>query len=113
MAECPVCREALSQGTFGGITMDGCHTCVGGFDRDELTRIARGDLGQLEAIDRAFEAAAGTALPDGESGPCPRFGTARSSGVAVAGGLAGGHRLAGQIRSTGTANQRRSWPSGQ
>jgi hypothetical protein len=74
MAECPVCREALSQGTFGGIPMHGCHTCGSGFDRDELTPIARGDLGQFKAIDRAFEAAAGTALPDGESGPCPDLG---------------------------------------
>jgi hypothetical protein len=114
MAECPACRRVLAQGSFGGITVDGCHTCGGvWFDRDELTRMARGDLGQLEAMDRAFEAAAGTAPPDGANGPCPRCGTARSSGVAVAGRLAGSHRLAGQIRSAGTAVQCRSWPSDQ
>jgi hypothetical protein len=105
--------EAAGAGTFGEITVDGCHTCSGvGFDRDELPQMARGDLGQLEAMDRAFEAAAGTALTDGANGPCPRCGTARSSGVAIAGGLAGSHRLAGQTRSAGTAVQRCSWPSG-
>jgi Zn-finger nucleic acid-binding protein len=76
MAECPACREGLVQGTFGGITVDGCHTCGGvWFDRDELTRMARGDLGQLEAMDRAFEAAAGTVPLMARMGLAPDVGS--------------------------------------
>jgi Zn-finger nucleic acid-binding protein len=70
MRNCPACRAELAQATFGGVTVDGCAHCGGvWFDRDELTRIARGDLSQLGAIDRAFEGAPTDAAHS--YGPCP------------------------------------------
>jgi Zn-finger nucleic acid-binding protein len=61
----------LTPASFDGITLDGCHRCGGvWFDRGELTRMARGDLSQLDAVDRAFEGSPALSLA-GETGPCP------------------------------------------
>lgn len=78
---CPDCQEPLAANTFAGVTVDGCHRCGGvWFDRGELTRMAQGDLSQLSAIDRAFEAApggtaSGAVSPSVEGSPCPECGT--------------------------------------
>jgi Zn-finger nucleic acid-binding protein len=74
MRRCPVCRVDLAQSMFGGVTVDGCARCGGvWFDRDELTRMARGDLSQLAAIDRAFEGT-DTGVAASATGPCPVCG---------------------------------------
>lgn len=72
MRSCPVCRVELAQAVFSGVTVDGCNQCGGvWFDRDELTRMARGHLDQIAAIDRAFEATPAAIASGDPSGPCP------------------------------------------
>ena len=73
---CPDCREPLAVTTVAGVAVDGCQGCGGvWFDRGELTRLAQGDLTQLAAIDRAFEAASESETAFVESSPCPMCGT--------------------------------------
>jgi Zn-finger nucleic acid-binding protein len=67
----------LSPATAGGVTVDGCGKCGGvWFDNQELTRMSRGDLTHLAALDRTF-GKSGEATPATETlGSCPECGTA-------------------------------------
>jgi Zn-finger nucleic acid-binding protein len=60
--------------------VDGCRHCGGvWFDRGELARLAGGDVSQLAAIDRAFEAEDGGEPAASGSRPCPVCGIALAS----------------------------------
>lgn len=73
---CPRCGSALSDRTFGSVTLEGCATCGGlWFDHQELTRLTRDPSVGLMAVERAFSQALAGYDGSGEM-RCPRCAVA-------------------------------------